>query len=76
MTAWERLMNLFSHRRKRAEEPESVIARSLAQRISERADELTEHLNTYQRSRDPFAAMMADMYNRDQVERIFRGPNS
>jgi len=50
------------------------MARSLAQKISERADDLTEHLSTYQRSRNPFAAMLADMYNRDQVERIFHGP--
>lgn len=67
-------MNLFSYRQEREEEPETVEARTLANRISERADALTEHLSTYQRSRDPFAALMADMYNRDQMNRIHRGP--
>jgi len=53
---------------------ESMRARLLAKSISEQADRLTEHFQNYQRSRDPFAAMMADMYNRDQVERIYLGP--
>ena len=76
MTAWKRLMNLFSQWSRREEQPETVIARSLAQKISERADALTQHLNAYQRSRNPFAAMLADMYTRDQVERIHRGPKA
>ena len=58
--------------RKREPEPETEVARQLAQRISVRADALTEHLKGYQRSRDPFAAMMADIYNRDQLSRLHR----
>lgn len=70
MKAYDRIMKLFGWRRE--PEPETEAARMLAQRISVRADQLTEHLRTYQRSRDPFAAMMADMYNRDQLKRLHR----
>lgn len=52
---------------------EAAQARALANRISERADDLGKHLSAYKRARDPFAAMMADLYNRDQVEQIWRG---
>jgi hypothetical protein len=69
-------MNLFPQWRKREEDPDSVIARSLAHRISERADALTMHLKTYERSRNPFSAMLADMYNSDQVDKIYRGPEA
>jgi len=64
------LMKLFG--RKREPEPETEVARQLARRIGVKADELTEHFRGYQRSRDPFAAMMADMYNRDQLSRLHR----
>ena len=64
------LMKLFG--RTREPDPETEVARQLARRISVKADQLTEHLRTYQRSRDPFAAMMADMYNRDQLTRLHR----
>lgn len=56
--------------------PEAVQARELATSISRRADEISAYFQTYQRARDPFAAMMADMYNRDQLARIHRGPES
>ena len=69
LLGWMRM--LFSSRR-RDVEPETKIARELAQRISTRADELSEHFKGYQRARDPFAAMMADMYNRDQLSRLHR----
>jgi hypothetical protein len=59
-------------RKRRAPEPETIIARELAQRIGVKADELSEHFRNYNRSRDPFAAMMADMYNRDQLSRLHR----
>ena len=58
--------------REREPEPETEAARRLAQKISERADALTEHFRGYQRARDPFAAMMADIYNRDQLSRLHR----
>lgn len=58
--------------RRREPEPETKVARELSQRISKKADELSAHFRTYQRSRDPFAAMMADMYNRDQLSRLHR----
>lgn len=53
--------------------PEVQQAREVANRISERAEALQENLKVYQRSKDPFAAMMADLYNRDQLTRLHRG---
>lgn len=70
MNLFGRIAMLF---KRRAPDPDTMIARELAQRISVRADELTKQLQTYQRSRDPFAAMMADIYNRDQLSRLHRG---
>lgn len=63
-------MTLFG--KKRSPEPETLIARELSQRVGAKADALSEHFRGYQRSRDPFAAMMADMYNRDQLSRLHR----
>jgi hypothetical protein len=59
--------------KRRTPDPDTMIARELAHRISVRADELTKQFQIYQRSRDPFAAMMADIYNRDQLSRLHRG---
>ena len=59
-------------RKPREPEPETKIARELSRRISSKADALSDHFSRYQRSRDPFAAMMADMYNRDQLSRLHR----
>lgn len=53
---------------------EAVQASVIASRITEKADDLRDHLSKYQRARDPFAALMADLYNRDQVDRIWQGP--
>lgn len=70
MIFWDRLMSLW-HKREAA--PEALIARQLAQSISDRADALTEHLETYKRAENPFAALMADLYNRDQLDHLHRG---
>lgn len=69
MTLLERIMAIF---KRREPEPETMIARELAARISQQADELSEHFQAYRRARDPFAAMMADLYNRDQLSRLHR----
>jgi hypothetical protein len=69
------LVRLFG-RKEREPAPEAVQARELVRRIEEQADFINGQLKSYQRSRDPFAAMMADMYNRDQLNRIHRGTNS
>ena len=69
MSIMERIMGLF-HRRE--PEPETIVARELSQRISQKADELSEHFKKYQKARDPFAAMMADIYNGDQLSRLHR----
>jgi hypothetical protein len=76
MSAWERIMAwLFNPKGRDPEAVETrIVARELSQRIGQRADELNNHLKTYQRARDPFAALMADLYNRDQLEKIYRGP--
>ncbi len=60
-------------RDKRKVPPDAEQSRQVAQRISTLSDTINEQLEVYKRSRDPFAAMMADMYNRDQVARIHRG---
>lgn len=52
---------------------EAIEAKVLAARISHEADRLNEHLSQYKQARDPFAAIMADFYNRDQVGRIWQG---
>lgn len=57
---------------KREPDPEVKEAKELRDRIAEKADALNTHLQTYHRSRDPFAAFMADMYNRDQLSRLHR----
>lgn len=63
---------LFGRSRKPV--PEAEQARQLSERISQKADEINSQLNRYQRARDPFAAMMADMYNRDQLSRLHHRP--
>lgn len=65
------LRRLFGIKREPA--PEAMVARVLAESIGRRTEKINQHLQTYQRARDPFAAMMADMYNRDQLARIHRG---
>ena len=63
---------LFGKRREPV--PEAEQARQLSESISQRADEIQAQLRQYQRARDPFAAMMADMYNRDQLSRLHLRP--
>ena len=58
--------------REREPEPETEAARRLAKQISERSDALTEHFLKYQKSRDPFEAMMSDVYNQGQMARMQR----
>lgn len=59
---------------RRTPPPEAVEAKVISARISHEADRLNEHLSRYKKARDPFAAIMADFYNRDQVGRIWHGP--
>jgi hypothetical protein len=73
MNLWARIKEIFLPQR--ADPTESREAREIARRIGERADQLNENLQKYHRSRDPFAAMMADLYNRDQLSRTYRGPD-
>lgn len=60
----------------REQPSEAVEAKVIAKRITEKADDLRDHLSRYHRARDPFAALLADFYNRDQVEKIWHGPPS
>lgn len=68
-----RFLGVFSMFRSKRRAPEAVESEELAQRISARADAVNKQLENYCRSKDPFAAMMADLYNRDQMSRIYRG---
>jgi hypothetical protein len=70
MSFWERMMRVLFRRRE--PEPEVRQARELSERIAHRADELNGHLQKYKRAGDPFGAMMADFYNRDQMSRLHR----
>lgn len=72
MTLWEWVRQAFISRRPPS--PEAIEAREIRRRITEQADQITEHLQKYNRARDPFAAFMADLYNRDQLTRVHRGP--
>lgn len=74
MMLWDWLRDALRFRR--SPPPiEALIARDVSQRLSQRADELTKHLQKYHRANDPFAAFMADLYNRDQLSKIHRGPD-
>jgi len=73
MTLWARIMGMLIPRR--SDPSEIAQSREIARRISERADQLNESLQKYHRASDPFAALMADLYNRDQLSRIHRGPD-
>lgn len=68
-----RFPGVFSMFRAKRRAPEAVESQELAQRISARADAVNQQLESYCRARDPFAAMMTDLYNRNQVSRIYRG---
>lgn len=57
----------------REPEPEATAARQLAQRISEHSDAIQNGAEKYIRAKDPFAALMADLYNRDQLSRAWLG---
>lgn len=61
---------LFAH----VPDPDVIAARELAKRIGEHADAITDGAGHYTRHKDPFAALMADMYNRDQLSRLHHGP--
>lgn len=52
---------------------EAVEAKALSANISRTADRLNSRLLEYKKARDPFAAMLADLYNRDQVDQIWHG---
>lgn len=54
--------------------PEVSQAREIMHRISKHVEVLNEHLKTYQKAKDPFTALMADLYTRDQLSRVHRGP--
>jgi hypothetical protein len=71
MSVWEHIVVLLFG--KKTEPCDAARARELSESISRKADRINEHLRNYQRARDPFAAMMADLYNRDQLSRLHKG---
>lgn len=50
--------------------PEAKQAKELSISIGRMSEEIQANLRVYQRSKDPRAAMMADLYTRDQVSRV------
>ena len=59
-------------RRKRPEVPEVLQSRELSKSISEKTEILQERLKVYHKSHQPLAALIADLYTRDQVSRIYK----
>ncbi len=48
----------------------------LADEIQDTTTRLQKKMRLYARSRDPFAALLADVYNQRQIDNIYRGsPN-
>jgi len=70
MALFDWLRSLMKPRRTVA--PEAILSRQLADSITEKAHVLQENLKVYHRAKDPFAAMLADLYTRDQVSRIYK----
>lgn len=69
-------MGLFSWlgflRKKRERAPEVIKARELSASIAEKAEAVQESLQVYHRAQDPLAAMIADLYTKAQVARIWQ----
>ena len=42
--------------------------------VADSAHNLNEKMKSYAKSRDPFVAMIADLYNQHQVHEIYKGP--
>lgn len=59
-------------RPKRPAAPEAVLARQLSESIAKKAHAIQVSLHAYSKNEDPFAALLADIYNRDQVSRIWK----
>lgn len=49
---------------------EAQRAKELSVSIARKSEEIQANLRVYQRAKDPFAAMMADLYNKDQLTRV------
>lgn len=54
----------------RPKPPESERAKELSVSIARKSEEIQANLRVYQRAKDPFGAMMADLYNKDQLSRV------
>ncbi len=63
---------LKSLRPKRDPSPEVIMARQVSERIIRKADAIQDDLNQYLKAQDPLAALFADVYNRNQVAKIWR----
>lgn len=60
---------------RRPQGDEAKQSREIVERISQRAEELQANLKVYQNAKEPLVAMVADLYNRQQVSRIYHGLN-
>lgn len=57
---------------KREKSTDVLLSQEITQRIVVKAEKLQESFRAYQCTRDPLSALMADLYNQDQVARVWK----
>lgn len=67
------LREKFVYQRPRDDEKFREVLR-LTGEVAASAHHLNEKMKTYANSKDPFVAMLADIYNQRQVDNIYKGP--
>jgi hypothetical protein len=67
------LRDQFVYQRPRDDEKFREVLR-LTGEVADSAHSLNEKMKAYARSKDPFVAMIADLYNQHQVNEIYKGP--
>ena len=67
------LRDQFVYQRPRDDEKFREVLR-LTGEVADSAHSLNEKMKAYARSKDPFVAMIADLYNQHQVNDIYKGP--
>lgn len=67
------LRDQFVYQRPRDDEKFREVLR-LTGEVADSAHNLNEKMKSYAKSRDPFVAMIADLYNQHQVHEIYKGP--
>lgn len=73
MSVWRWLVERFEYQRPMDDERFREVLR-LTGEVADSAHSLNEKMKSYAKSRDPFVAMIADLYNQHQVNDIYKGP--